>query len=69
MLMGTAGPVLTGTAALGVELGAALRARLAGFPGFLRANAFGVGGADAIFALETGARVGILDPQVLRWSL
>ena len=66
--------MLTGTAsrdsaALGVDLGAAVRARLAGFPGFLRANGFGVGGTDAVSALETGARVGILDPQVLRWSL
>ena len=30
-----------------VGLGAVLRARLSGFSGFLRANGFGVGGADA----------------------
>ncbi len=52
-----------------VDLGAVLRARLTGFAQFLRANGFGVGGADAIGVLETSAQVGILDPQVLRWSL
>lgn len=54
---------------LAVDLGAGLRARLAGFTGFLRANGFGVGGADAVCVLETSAHVGILDPRVLRWSL
>lgn len=44
-------------------------ARLTGFPGFLRANGFGVGGADAVQVLQTAQRVGVLDPQVLRWSL
>ena len=61
--------MLTGSAALAVELSAVVRARLTGFTGFLRANGFGVGGADAVSVLDTGAKMGILDPQVLRWSL
>ena len=61
--------MLTGEAAFAVELGAVVRARLTGFSGFLRANGFGVGGADAVSVLDTGAKMGILDPQVLRWSL
>jgi uncharacterized protein with von Willebrand factor type A (vWA) domain len=61
--------MLTGDGALAVELGALLRARLTGFSGFLRANGFGVGGAEAVCVLETGVSVGILDPRVLRWSL
>jgi uncharacterized protein with von Willebrand factor type A (vWA) domain len=44
-------------------------ARLAGFPGFLRANGFAVGGGDAVQVLQTAQRVGVLDPHVLRWSL
>ena len=36
-------------------------ARLAGFPGFLRANGFAVGGADAVQVLRTAQRVGVLD--------
>ena len=43
--------------------------RLAGFPGFLRANGFAAGGADAVPVLQTAQRVGLLDPQLLRWSL
>jgi uncharacterized protein with von Willebrand factor type A (vWA) domain len=43
--------------------------RLVGFPGFLRANGFAVGGGDGVTVLETAQRVGVLDPQVLRWSL
>ena len=43
--------------------------RLAGFPGFLRANGFAVGGGDAVEVLRTAERVGVLDSQVLRWSL
>jgi len=43
--------------------------RLVGFPGFLRANGFGVGGGDAVPVLQAARRVGLLDPQVLRWSL
>jgi uncharacterized protein with von Willebrand factor type A (vWA) domain len=48
---------------------AMLRSRLTGFSGFLHANGFGVGGGDAVRVLATVARVGILEPQVLRWSL
>lgn len=44
-------------------------ARLAGFPGFLRANGFAVGGGDAVQVLRTAQRVGVLDPHILRWSL
>jgi uncharacterized protein with von Willebrand factor type A (vWA) domain len=43
--------------------------RLTRFPGFLRANGFAVGGGDAVPVLQTAQRVGVLDPQVLRWSL
>jgi uncharacterized protein with von Willebrand factor type A (vWA) domain len=43
--------------------------RLAGFAGFLRANGFAVGGGDGVEVLTTAQRVGILDQQVLRWSL
>jgi uncharacterized protein len=51
------------------ELGADLRARLTGFSGFLRANGYGVGAADSIRVLEATQRTGVLDQQVLRWSL
>jgi len=61
--------MLIATAARTVDLGAALRARLAGFAGFLRANGYGVGGADSVRVLEATAQSGILDRQVLRWSL
>ena len=50
-------------------LGARATARLAGFPGFLRANGFAVGGGDAEQVLRTAQRVGVLDPHLLRWSL
>ncbi len=43
--------------------------RLAGFPGFLRANGFAVGGGDAVAVLQTAERVGLLDAALLRWSL
>jgi len=43
--------------------------RLAGFPTFLRANGFAVGGGDGVQVLRTAERVGVLDPQVLRLSL
>ncbi|HXD07552.1 MAG TPA: VWA domain-containing protein [Burkholderiaceae bacterium] len=43
--------------------------RLAGFPGFLRANGFAVGGGDAVQVLQTAERVGVLDREILRWSL
>jgi uncharacterized protein with von Willebrand factor type A (vWA) domain len=46
-----------------------LRSRLTGFVGLLRANGFGVGGADALAVLETADRVGVFDCDVLRWSL
>jgi uncharacterized protein with von Willebrand factor type A (vWA) domain len=48
---------------------AAIRARLAGFAGFLRANGYGVGGGDGARVLEAAERVGILEAQPLRWSL
>ena len=44
-------------------------ARLAGFAGFLHANGFGVGTGDAVEVLRTANRVGLLDPELLRWSL
>lgn len=43
--------------------------RLAGFPGFLRANGFAVGGADAVPVLQVAERVGVLNAQLLRLSL
>jgi uncharacterized protein with von Willebrand factor type A (vWA) domain len=61
--------VLTGAPTPAVDLAAVLRARLAGFAGFLRANGYAVGGADAVGVLETIAQTGILDRQILRWSL
>jgi len=54
---------------LSTEPGASLRARMTGFAGFLRANGYGLGGADAIRVLETGVLTGILDQRILRWSL
>ncbi|HMD74240.1 MAG TPA: hypothetical protein VKG05_10300, partial [Steroidobacteraceae bacterium] len=60
---------MTRSSLAAVEAGGVLRARLAGFSGFLRANGYGVGAADAHEVLATAAEVGILDPQVLRWSL
>jgi uncharacterized protein with von Willebrand factor type A (vWA) domain len=59
--------MLNHTAAATVESRAA--DRLAGFPTFLRANGFAVGGGDAVQVLRTAERVGVLDPHVLRWSL
>jgi uncharacterized protein len=49
--------------------GTALRARLTGFAGYLRANGFGVGSGDSTRVLETAGHVGILDGEILRWSL
>ncbi len=49
--------------------GAALRSRLGGFAGFLRANGFGTGGADSLGVLDATLRTGVLDQRVLRWSL
>jgi uncharacterized protein with von Willebrand factor type A (vWA) domain len=54
---------------LKTEPGAALRSRLVGFPGFLHANGYGTGGADSVRVLETAVQTGVLDQQVLRWSL
>lgn len=51
------------------RLEALAQARLAGFAGFLHANGFALGGGDAAQVLQTAERVGVLDPQVLRWSL
>jgi uncharacterized protein len=49
--------------------GAVLRTRLTGFAGFLRAHGFRAGSGDATSVLETAARVGIVEGDVLRWSL
>lgn len=43
--------------------------RLARFPGFLHANGFGTAGGDAVQALRAAERTGVLDQDVLRWSL
>lgn len=51
------------------EPGDALRARLTGFVGFLRANGFGVGGADPARAVEAGLWAGAFELDLLRWSL
>jgi uncharacterized protein with von Willebrand factor type A (vWA) domain len=51
----------------GMEVRAA--ERLAKFPGFLRANGFGIAGGDAVQALRAAERTGVLDQEVLRWSL
>jgi uncharacterized protein with von Willebrand factor type A (vWA) domain len=61
--------MLIAAACPAVDPGVALRSRLTGFSGFLRANGFGVGGADSVRVLETSVRTGILDPRILRWSL
>ena len=54
-------------------MGAALQARaaerLARFPGFLRANGFGIAGGDAVQSLRAAERTGVLGQDVLRWSL
>jgi uncharacterized protein with von Willebrand factor type A (vWA) domain len=52
-----------------VDPGVFLRSRLVGFSGFLRANGYGASGADPARAIDTSVRTGILDSQVLRWSL
>lgn len=43
--------------------------RLGGFPGFLRANGFALGGGDALQVLQAARCVGVLDAPALRWSL
>lgn len=52
-----------------LDPGAALRARLTGFAGFLRDNGYATGGADALGVLEATMQTGVLDQRVLRWSL
>ena len=52
-----------------VSLDVRAAARLTGFPGFLRANGFAVGGGDAVQVLRTAQRAGVLDADLLRWSL
>jgi uncharacterized protein with von Willebrand factor type A (vWA) domain len=61
--------MLTSTTTFSREPSDALRARLAGFSGFLHANGFGVGGGDAARIVAMSAQIGILDRDVLRWSL
>lgn len=61
--------MLIAAAAHPLDAGAALRARLAGFAGFLQANGYGVGGADGVDVLAAAERTGVLDARVLRWSL
>ena len=48
---------------------ATLRARLTGFSGFLHANGFAVGGGDGARVVDTVARTGVLDRELLRWNL
>lgn len=43
--------------------------RLAGFPAFLRANGYALGGGQAVPVLDLARRCGLFDQQVLRWSL
>ena len=43
--------------------------RLSGFPTFLRANGFAVGGGDGVQVLHTARCVGVLDAPALRYSL
>lgn len=59
------GAACTSVAALGQRAAD----RLAQFPSFLRANGFGVGGNDPVEVLRAAQQVGILDADVLRWSL
>jgi uncharacterized protein with von Willebrand factor type A (vWA) domain len=61
--------MLSVVASTAADPGFALRARLAGFAGFLRANGYGTGGADGVGVLEATIRTGVLDPRILRWSL
>jgi uncharacterized protein with von Willebrand factor type A (vWA) domain len=61
--------MLSIAASSSADPGRMLLARLAGFPGFLRANGFASSGGDAIDVLETAVGAGALDPRVLRWSL
>ena len=49
-------------------IGTRVAERLAGFPAFLRANGFAVG-ADAVPTLRTAQHGGVLQSDLLRWSL
>ena len=57
------------TASAGSSLAARAADRLTGFPGFLRANGFAVGGGDAVHVLDAARFCGVLDQAALRWSL
>jgi uncharacterized protein with von Willebrand factor type A (vWA) domain len=59
----------TRPAALQQDLADTLLARYAGFGLSLRANAFGVTGADLAATLEVAQRMGQTDSDILRWSL
>jgi uncharacterized protein with von Willebrand factor type A (vWA) domain len=61
--------MLAGPACSAAAPEAVLPARLAGFAGFLRANGYGLGGADSVSVLEAATHTGIFDEHVLRWSL
>ena len=61
--------MLSVAASSSADPGRRLQARLAGFPGFLRANGFASSGGDAIDVLETTVAAGAFDPRVLRWNL
>jgi uncharacterized protein with von Willebrand factor type A (vWA) domain len=52
-----------------VDPATALRSRLIGFTGFLRANGYGIAGGDSAGILETAEAVGAFDGEILRWSL
>jgi uncharacterized protein with von Willebrand factor type A (vWA) domain len=54
---------------MGAGLESRAAERLARFPGFLRANGFGTAGGDAVQSLRAAERTGVLDQDVLRWSL
>lgn len=43
--------------------------RLVGFPSYLKANGFALGAAAALPVLEAAQRVGLMDRELLRWSL
>ncbi len=61
--------MLSVVASTAPDPGLDLRARLAGFAGFLRANGYATGGADGVGVLEATIHTGVLDPRILRWSL
>jgi len=57
------------TPAAGDGLSALTIDRVAGFPCFLHANGFAVGGGDAVSVLRTAEHLGLLDAPLLRWGL